>query len=36
MPELPPDGLPRLVAIMARLRDPQTGCEWDGPLGKCY
>ena len=29
MPELPPDGLPRLVAIMARLRDRQTGCEWD-------
>jgi len=29
MPELPPDGLPRLVAIMARLRDPKTGCEWD-------
>ena len=22
-------GLPRLVEIMARLRDPQTGCEWD-------
>jgi ATP diphosphatase len=22
-------GLPRLVAIMARLRDPDTGCEWD-------
>ena len=22
-------GLPRLVAIMARLRDPETGCEWD-------
>ena len=29
MPELPPDGLPRLVAIMARLRDPEAGCEWD-------
>src|SRR5258706_9077585 len=29
MPDLPPDGLPRLVAIMARLRDPRTGCEWD-------
>jgi len=29
MPELPPDGLPRLVAIMTRLRDKQTGCEWD-------
>lgn len=22
-------GIDRLVAIMARLRDPQTGCEWD-------
>ncbi len=22
-------GLPRLVDIMARLRDPDTGCEWD-------
>jgi ATP diphosphatase len=22
-------GLPRLVEIMARLRDPETGCEWD-------
>jgi nucleoside triphosphate diphosphatase len=22
-------GLPRLVEIMARLRDPKTGCEWD-------
>jgi len=29
VPDLPPDGLPRLVAIMARLRDKQTGCEWD-------
>jgi ATP diphosphatase len=29
MPELPPDGLPRLVAIMAWLRDPRDGCEWD-------
>src|SRR4051812_36186891 len=29
MPDLPPDGLPRLVAIMARLRDKKTGCEWD-------
>ena len=29
MPELPPDGLPRLVAIMARLRDREAGCEWD-------
>ena len=27
--DLPPDGLPRLVAIMARLRDRQAGCEWD-------
>jgi ATP diphosphatase len=27
--DLPPDGLPRLVAIMAQLRDPQAGCEWD-------
>ena len=27
----PPDSPPleRLLAIMARLRDPQTGCEWD-------
>jgi nucleoside triphosphate diphosphatase len=24
-----PRGLPRLVEIMARLRDRQTGCEWD-------
>lgn len=23
------DQLPRLLAIMARLRDPETGCEWD-------
>lgn len=22
-------GLPRLIAIMARLRDPQSGCPWD-------
>jgi len=29
MADLPADGLPRLVAIMARLRDPRTGCEWD-------
>ena len=29
MPDLPPDGLSRLVAIMARLRDPEAGCEWD-------
>jgi ATP diphosphatase len=27
--DLPPHGLPRLVAIMARLRDRQAGCEWD-------
>jgi ATP diphosphatase len=25
----PTSGLPRLVEIMARLRDPQAGCEWD-------
>jgi ATP diphosphatase len=25
----PDGGLPRLVAIMARLRDPGTGCPWD-------
>ncbi|MBZ8119614.1 nucleoside triphosphate pyrophosphohydrolase [Roseovarius sp. LXJ103] len=25
----PSGGLPRLLAIMARLRDPQTGCPWD-------
>jgi ATP diphosphatase len=24
-----PDGLPRLRAVMARLRDPETGCPWD-------
>jgi len=29
MPDLPPDGLPRLIAIMARLRDRESGCEWD-------
>jgi len=29
MPDLPPDGLPRLVAIMAQLRDRESGCEWD-------
>jgi ATP diphosphatase len=23
------DGIARLLAIMARLRDPETGCEWD-------
>lgn len=25
----PEGGLPRLLAIMARLRDPKTGCPWD-------
>jgi nucleoside triphosphate diphosphatase len=25
----PEGGLPRLVAIMARLRDPEAGCPWD-------
>jgi ATP diphosphatase len=25
----PSGGLPRLLEIMARLRDPQTGCPWD-------
>ncbi|MGB3277625.1 MAG: nucleoside triphosphate pyrophosphohydrolase [Pseudorhodobacter sp.] len=25
----PAGGLPRLLEIMARLRDPQTGCPWD-------
>jgi ATP diphosphatase len=25
----PDGGLPRLIAIMARLRDPETGCPWD-------
>jgi nucleoside triphosphate diphosphatase len=29
MPPLPRDGLPRLLAIMARLRDPANGCPWD-------
>src|SRR3954465_759302 len=29
MTDLPSEGLPRLVAIMARLRDRETGCEWD-------
>ncbi|NNL19267.1 MAG: nucleoside triphosphate pyrophosphohydrolase, partial [Boseongicola sp.] len=24
-----PDGLPRLIEIMRRLRDPQDGCPWD-------
>jgi len=27
--EVREDGLPRLVEIMARLRDPEHGCEWD-------
>lgn len=26
---LPPEGVARLVAIMARLRDPASGCPWD-------
>ena len=25
----PHGGMPRLLAIMARLRDPETGCPWD-------
>ena len=25
----PNGGMPRLLAIMARLRDPETGCPWD-------
>jgi ATP diphosphatase len=25
----PDGGMPRLVSIMARLRDPETGCPWD-------
>ena len=29
MDSLYSSGLPRLVEIMARLRDPETGCEWD-------
>jgi ATP diphosphatase len=29
MADLPAEGLPRLVAIMARLRDQENGCEWD-------
>lgn len=29
MPETPPRPLDRLLAIMARLRDPVSGCEWD-------
>jgi ATP diphosphatase len=28
-PPLPEDGLPRLAAIMARLRAPRGGCPWD-------
>jgi nucleoside triphosphate diphosphatase len=28
-PLSPTSGLPRLVEIMARLRDPEAGCEWD-------
>ncbi|MEM6386342.1 MAG: nucleoside triphosphate pyrophosphohydrolase [Pseudomonadota bacterium] len=24
-----PDGWPRLIAVMKRLRDPETGCPWD-------
>ncbi len=27
--DLPPAGIDRLLAIMAALRDPQTGCPWD-------
>ena len=27
--DLPDSGIDRLLAIMARLRDPQTGCPWD-------
>lgn len=29
IPDLPPAGIDRLLAIMARLRDPETGCPWD-------
>ena len=29
MPDAAPDPLNRLLAIMARLRDPQHGCDWD-------
>jgi nucleoside triphosphate diphosphatase len=29
MTPLPESGIDRLLAIMARLRDPQTGCPWD-------
>jgi MazG family protein len=27
--DLPPSGIQRLIAIMARLRDPDGGCPWD-------
>ena len=27
--DLPPSGIDRLLAIMAALRDPRTGCPWD-------
>ncbi len=27
--QITPPGVERLMAIMARLRDPKTGCEWD-------
>src|SRR5512145_2882833 len=27
--DLPADGIDRLLAIMAALRDPKTGCPWD-------
>jgi ATP diphosphatase len=29
IPDLPQTGIDRLLAIMARLRDPATGCPWD-------
>lgn len=29
MTDLPPSGIDRLLAIMARLRDPSAGCPWD-------
>lgn len=29
IPTLPPEGIPRLLAIMATLRDPLAGCPWD-------
>lgn len=28
-PPAPPRGLPRLIGIVARLRDPEGGCPWD-------